>query len=93
MFDELEKAVDYATNRAEALRRSILRKAFEGRLLSEAESTDVRNDPEYEPADKLLERIRAAGGTGKQPSRPDRAQESPPHETELPARQRLLRLG
>ncbi len=73
MLDELEKAVDYATNRAEALRRSILRKAFEGRLLSEAESTDVRNDPEYEPADKLLERIRAAGGTGKQPSRPDRA--------------------
>ncbi len=73
VFDELEKAVDYATNRAEALRRSILRKAFEGRLLSEAESTDVRNDPEYEPADKLLERIRAAGGTGKQPSRPDRA--------------------
>lgn len=73
MLDELEKAVDYATNRAEALRRSILRKAFEGRLLSEAESTDVRNDPEYEPADKLLERIRGAGGTGKQPSRPDRA--------------------
>lgn len=57
--DEVEKTVDLGLQQSEALRQSILKKAFEGRLLSEAELTAVRNDPEYEPADKLLERIKA----------------------------------
>jgi type I restriction enzyme S subunit len=59
VIDELDKAVDHGLEQAEALRQSILRKAFEGRLLSESELAAVRNDPEYEPADKLLARIRA----------------------------------
>ena len=61
VLDELEKAVDQGLQRAEVLRQSILKKAFEGRLLSEAELAAVRNDPEYEPADMMLERIRAEG--------------------------------
>ena len=47
---------------------SILKKAFEGRLLTDAELAVVRNDSEYEPADKLLERIRTEKGLGDQPS-------------------------
>lgn len=59
ILDELDKAVDLGLQQAEALRQSTLKKAFEGRLLGEAEVAAVRNDPEYEPADKLLERIKA----------------------------------
>jgi type I restriction enzyme S subunit len=62
VLDELDKAVDHGLELAEALRQSILKKAFEGRLLTEAELAAVRNDPEYESADKLLERIRAQAG-------------------------------
>jgi type I restriction enzyme S subunit len=67
VLDELEKAVETGLKQAEALRQSILKKAFEGRLLSEAELAAVQADPAYEPAEKLLERIRAEreqSGTG-----------------------------
>ena len=57
VLDELERAADYALNQTDELRQSILKKAFEGRLLSEAELAAVRSDPGYEPADELLERI------------------------------------
>ena len=33
--------------------------AFEGKLLTEIELEEVRNDPEWEPAEKLLEKIQA----------------------------------
>lgn len=59
VLDELEKAVELGLKQAKSLRQSILKKAFEGRLLSEAELTAVREDPAYEPAETLLERIRA----------------------------------
>jgi len=61
VLDNLDRAVDHGLQQAEALRQGILKKAFEGRLLSEAELAAVRNDPEYEPADMMLERIRAEG--------------------------------
>lgn len=67
VLDELEKAVETGLKQAEALRQSILRKAFEGRLLSEAELAAVQADPAYETAEVLLERIRAEreqSGTG-----------------------------
>jgi type I restriction enzyme S subunit len=57
VLDYLDKVVDQGLEQAEVLRQSILKKAFEGRLLSESELAAVRNDPEYEPANKLLERI------------------------------------
>ena len=68
VLDELEGAVSETIQQADALRMSILKKAFEGRLLSEAELAAVRNDPKYEPADKLLQRIRVEKGLGEQPS-------------------------
>jgi type I restriction enzyme S subunit len=51
VIDELEKVINQNIKRAEKLRQSILNKAFEGKLVSQ-DLTD-------EPADKLLERIKA----------------------------------
>jgi len=47
--DNIEKAVDHSMQQSEKLRQSILKRAFEGRL--------VPQDPDDEPAERLLERI------------------------------------
>jgi type I restriction enzyme S subunit len=49
--DAEEKAIEAALKQAARLRQSILKRAFEGRL--------VPQDPSDEPAERLLERIRA----------------------------------
>jgi transposase InsO family protein len=69
VLEVLDRAIDEGLRQAETLSQSILKKAFEGRLLNEAELAAVRNDPEYEPADKLLKRIQAKRGEDMQPSR------------------------
>jgi hypothetical protein len=45
----------------EVLRQSILKKAFAGQLLSEDELAACRRNPDWEPAHKLLERIKKSG--------------------------------
>lgn len=55
--DKIEEIIENSLQQAEALRLSIIKKAFEGKL--------VAQNPSDEPADKLLERIRAAKGNGK----------------------------
>ena len=49
--DEVDKVVEQSLKQAERLRQSILKRAFEGKL--------VPQDPSDEPAEKLLEYIRA----------------------------------
>ncbi|MEN6348257.1 MAG: restriction endonuclease subunit S [Syntrophomonas sp.] len=57
--DKLKETIEQTLQQAEALRQSILKKAFEGRLLSEDELAEVRKEPDWEPARVLLERIKA----------------------------------
>jgi type I restriction enzyme S subunit len=49
--DQIEKTVDHSLKQAERLRHSILKRAFEGKL--------ILQDPNDKPAQKLLERIKA----------------------------------
>ncbi|MDN5308815.1 MAG: type restriction enzyme subunit [Methanolobus sp.] len=57
--DKLEQDIAENLEKAEALRQSILKKAFEGKLLNERELEEVRRAPDWESAEKLLERIKA----------------------------------
>ena len=50
VMHEVEAAVEQSLSRAERVRQSILKRAFEGKLAPQ--------DPNDEPADKLLERLR-----------------------------------
>jgi type I restriction enzyme S subunit len=51
LADQLDQTITTALQQAEALRQSILKKAFSGQL--------VPQDPNDEPASELLARIRA----------------------------------
>jgi len=44
--------------KSKVLLHSILKKAFEGKLLSEEELEACRQEPDWEPAEQLLERIK-----------------------------------
>lgn len=60
-LDACERAVDAGLARAAAMRRSVLKSAFEGRL--------VPQDPSDEPASVLLERIRLERSSAPKPAR------------------------
>lgn len=57
MLADIEKALE----RSGVLRQSILRMAFEGKLLTKQELEACHQEPDWEPADKLLERIKKQG--------------------------------
>lgn len=56
--DKIEETIQNSLTKAEALRQSILKKAFEGKLLDAQELEAIQNHPEYESAEKLLQRIK-----------------------------------
>jgi type I restriction enzyme S subunit len=63
--DKLNEAIDQSLEKAQALRQSILKKAFEGKLLSQDEIQNCRQQPDWEPAAKLLERVKKDSKTMK----------------------------
>ena len=69
--DHLQQEIERGLQKAEALRQSVLKKAFEGRLLTETELSNCRAVPDWEPAQQLLARIQtekcAKQNTGKSP--------------------------
>ncbi|MCD2347220.1 restriction endonuclease subunit S [Clostridium guangxiense] len=56
--DNVITNIDEGLEKAEALRQSILKKAFEGRLLSKEELEVCRRECDWETAEKLLDRIK-----------------------------------
>lgn len=57
--DKVEQSISESIIKAEALRQSILKKAFEGKLLSKAEIERCKKEADYEPASELLKKIQA----------------------------------
>ena len=57
--DKVEENIILGLQKAEALRQSILKKAFEGKLLSEKEIEKCKREADYEPASVLLKKIKA----------------------------------
>lgn len=56
--DKLEETINNSLRQAEALRQSILKRAFEGNLLTEVELAACRKEPDWEPVEKLLENVK-----------------------------------
>lgn len=56
--DSVEDSIKESLDKAQALRQSILKKAFEGKLLALAEIEQCKQEADYEPASVLLERIK-----------------------------------
>ena len=57
--DAVEQNIKDSLEKALALRQSILKKAFEGKLLSQEEIAACKQHKDYEPASVLLEKIKA----------------------------------
>jgi type I restriction enzyme S subunit len=55
--DKLEESITHSLQKAEALRQSILKRAFAGQLLTEDELAACRKEKDWEPAGVLLERV------------------------------------
>ena len=56
--DKVEENIKNSLIKAKALRQSILKKAFEGKLLTAVEIEKCKQEADYEPASVLLERIK-----------------------------------
>lgn len=56
--DKVEETITENLQKAEALRQSILKKAFSGELLTEAEIAACKMEKDWEPAGELLKRIK-----------------------------------
>jgi len=61
--DKVEQSITESLEKAKALRQSILKKAFEGKLLSTVEIAECKKAKDYEPASVLLKKIKAEKAT------------------------------
>lgn len=57
--DKIEQSIYESLEKAQALRQSILKKAFEGSLLTAEEIEKCKQEKDWEPASVLLERIKS----------------------------------
>jgi type I restriction enzyme S subunit len=57
--DKVEQSITESLETSKALRQSILKKAFDGKLLSDEEIAQCRQAGDYEPAGELLKKIHA----------------------------------
>ena len=57
--DKVEQSISESLEKAKALRQSILKKAFEGTLLSVEEIAECKAATDYEPASVLLKKIKS----------------------------------
>ncbi len=71
--DAVEQQIKTSLDKAEALRQSILKKAFAGALLTQGELEACRKEPDYEPASVLLEKIKAEKQTGNKKTEKEKA--------------------
>ena len=55
---KMEQSIKAALEKSKVLQQSILKKAFEGKLLSKAEIEQCKQAVDYEPASLLLEKIK-----------------------------------
>ncbi len=56
---KIEESLEEGIGKSEVLRQSILKKAFEGKLLTQEEIEKCKKEQDYEPAELLLKRIKA----------------------------------
>lgn len=56
--DKVEQSIEESLEKSKALRQSILKKAFDGKLLTKEEIEKCKTEADYEPASVLLDRIR-----------------------------------
>jgi type I restriction enzyme S subunit len=73
--EALEQALTFNLARAERLRQSILKRAFEGRLVPTEAELARRDGRDYEPADVLLRRIRGVEASSQGRRRKDAEEE------------------
>jgi type I restriction enzyme S subunit len=72
---QMERTFEQSLSQADRLRQTILKKAFEGKL--------VPQDPADEPADKLLERIREERAKSKDEKDTNKGRKNKPRQLEL----------
>lgn len=60
IYDNILANIEESLGKAEALRQSILKKAFEGSLLSNVELDACRKEPDWESVENILDKVKKA---------------------------------